>query len=61
MVDEMVRQFEELEGKLPDKVFLRILERLNHQKEHSREWRDQINTYFYRKSGIEDEKRRKIY
>ena len=25
------------------------------------EWRDQVNTYFYRKSGIADEKGRKIY
>lgn len=61
LVDEMVKQFESLEGKLPDKAYRRMLDRFYHQKEHSREWRDQINTYFYRKSGIADEKRRKIY
>lgn len=60
-VDEMVRRFEGLEGRLPDKAYERILKRLIHQKEHSREWRDQINTYFYRKSGIPDEKGREIY
>lgn len=61
LVDEMVERFESLEGKLPEKSYRRMLERFLHQKEHSREWRDQINTYFYRKSGIPDEKGRKIY
>lgn len=61
MVDEMVERFEKLEGKLPQKLYQRMLERFLHQKEHAREWRDQINTYFYRKSGISDEKGRNIY
>ena len=61
LVDEMVERFESLEGKLPDKAYRRMLDRFRHQKEHAREWRDQINTYFYRKSGIADEKKRKIY
>lgn len=61
LVDEMVRRFEGLDGKLPQKAYERMKERFLHQKEHSREWRDQINTYFYRKSGIPDEKGRKIY
>ncbi len=61
LVDEMVKRFEGLEGKLPDKAYRRMLERFHHQKEHSREWRDQINSYFYRKSGIADEKGRKIF
>lgn len=61
MVDEMVRKFEELENKIDAKRYARMRERFLHQKEHSREWRDQINSYFYRKSGIPDEKRRIIY
>lgn len=61
MVDEMSQRFERLEGRLPEKAFERIKGRLSHQKEHSREWRDQINSYFYRKTGIADEKGRKIY
>lgn len=61
LVDEMVKRFESLEGKLPDKVYRRMLDRFLHQKEHAREWRDQINTYFYRKSGIADEKGRQIF
>ena len=61
MVDEMVERFMKLEGRLPQKPYLRMVERFTHQKEHAREWRDQINAYFYRKSGISDEKGREIY
>ncbi len=61
MVDEMNRRFGELRGKVPEKVYERVMARLAHQKEHAREWRDQINTYFYRKSGIADEKGREIF
>ncbi len=61
IVDEMACRFEKLYGKLPEKVYERIKIRLNHQKEHAREWRDQINAYFYRKTGIADERKRKIY
>ncbi len=61
MVDEMADRFEALQGKIEEKAYERIKARFAHQKENSREWRDQINSYFYRKSGIEDEKNRKIY
>lgn len=50
-----------LEGKIPEKRFKRALERFDHQLWHSKEWRDQINSYFYRKSGIADEQHRTIY
>lgn len=60
-VDEMAEQFEKLQDKLPDKAYRRTAGRFMEQKEHAREWRDQINAYFYRKSGIMDEKGRKIY
>ena len=42
-------------------VYARLEARFAHQKEHSCEWRDVINTYFYRKTGVPDEKGRKIY
>lgn len=61
VVDEMARRFEELKGRVPKKVYERVTGRLAHQKEHAREWRDQINAYFYRKSGIPDEKGREIF
>ena len=57
----MVSRFEKLKGKLPDQVYERAMERFLHQKKHSREWRDQINTYFYRKTGIPDDRGRTIY
>lgn len=61
IVEEMTLKFEKLKGKLPDNVYERVTERLAHQKEHSKEWRDRINTYFYRMSGIPDENNREIY
>ena len=38
-----------------------ILDRAERQVQNAREWRDVINTFFYRLSGIEDEKGRKIW
>lgn len=46
---------------LDPEVYARMEARFAHQKEHSCEWRDVINTYFYRKTGVPDEKGRKIY
>nr|WP_258567731.1 alpha-glucuronidase family glycosyl hydrolase [Paenactinomyces guangxiensis] len=50
-----------LKGKIDDARYDSVLKRLNEQIEHAREWRDVINTYFYRKSGIPDEQNRTIY
>jgi alpha-glucuronidase len=50
-----------LEGSVDPGRFEAIKARFEHQKDHAREWRDIINTYFYRKSGVPDEKGRKIY
>lgn len=60
-VEEMAALWDSLKGKVPEKVFLRVQKRLWHQKDHSKEWRDQINSYFYRKSMIPDNKNRAIY
>ena len=38
-----------------------MYQRLEHQAEHSKDWRDIINTYFHRISDIDDEKGRTIY
>jgi len=51
----------ELEGLIEDEAFGRVEKRLIHQKEHAKEWRDVVNSYFYRISGIEDEKGRPLY
>lgn len=60
-VEQMAALWESLKGKLPEKAYERVQERLAHQKWHSKEWRDRINTYFYRMTLIPDEKGRKIY
>lgn len=60
-VEEMQRQWDSLEGKIPDRAFRCVKERFERQLANAVEWRDRINTYFYRKCGIGDEKGRKIY
>ncbi len=60
-VEEMISLWKGLEGKIPQKEYERVKARLEHQEIHSKEWRDQINSYFYRKSFIADEKGRNIY
>lgn len=50
-----------LEGKVDPEVFANVKERFGRQLANARDWRDQVNTYFYRKSGIPDEKGRTIY
>ncbi len=49
------------EGKVPEEVFSLVSERFDKQIYNAREWRDQVNSYFYRKSGIPDEQVRTIY
>lgn len=58
---ELVSSWQQLEGKIDSERYQDVLARLTYQAEHAKEWRDIINTYFYRKSGIADEKNRKIY
>ncbi|UOE93577.1 alpha-glucuronidase family glycosyl hydrolase [Alkalihalobacillus sp. LMS39] len=54
-------QWISLMTKIDSERFESVLQRLEEQIEHAIEWRDIINTYFFRKSGIEDEKQRKMY
>ncbi len=58
---QLKKKWEQLEGKIDEKRYKDVLERLTIQIEHAKEWRDVINTYFYRKSGIKDQYGRKIY
>lgn len=59
-VEGMIESWKRLEGKVDDKVFSAVIQRFDRQLDNAREWRDQVNTYFYRKSGIPDQKGRKI-
>ena len=60
-VENMIQILQTLQDLLPQDVILRISERFRLQLESAVEWRDRINTYFYRKSGVDDSKHRKIY
>ena len=53
--------WKELQGLMNEEVFQRTLERFQHQKLHAAEWRDVINSYFYRKTGITDQHKRQLY
>ncbi len=58
---QLVRRWEQLQGRIDELRFRQVLDKLEEQADHAKEWRDQINTYFYRKSGIADEQGRVIY
>jgi len=57
----MLEEWKGLKGSLENEVYESVLSRFERQLLNAREWRDQINTYFWRKTGIADQKGRKIY
>jgi alpha-glucuronidase len=59
--EELKERWLRLRGYLDEQRFTAVANRLNLQIEHAKEWRDVINTYFYRKTGIPDGLGRKIY
>jgi len=50
-----------LKDEIPEEIYNRILPRFEHQAAHAKDWRDIVNSYFYRKSGIEDAKGREFF
>ena len=60
-VEAMQKTWQGLKGKVSDRAFDCVSERFERQLVNAKEWRDRVNTYFYRKCGIADEKNRKIY
>jgi len=58
---KLKEQWQSIKGKVNNGIYEHVLHRLEGQIEHAEEWRDVINTYFYRKTGIDDELGRKIY
>lgn len=60
-VESFIDVWSSLEGKVDDWVFENVRKRFNRQLNNAKEWRDRVNTYFYRKSGIADEEKRTIY
>lgn len=59
--EEYVRMWRTLEGKIEKSYYEKVYQDLKLQVEDAIEWRDIINTYFYRKNGIGDCKGRVIY
>ncbi|WP_461767248.1 alpha-glucuronidase family glycosyl hydrolase [Pseudothermotoga sp.] len=60
-VEEFLRKWEEIKDRIDSEKYKRVHERLLMQLEHAKEWRDVINTYFFRKTNVPDEKGRKIH
>jgi alpha-glucuronidase len=60
-VKELRACWVQLRGYLDEQRYTAVLDRLTLQIEHAKEWRDVINTYFYRKTGIPDQLGRHIY
>jgi alpha-glucuronidase len=60
-VAAMLDAWRPLAGSLDQAAYDNVLDRLERQLRSAREWRDQINTYFWRKSGIPDAHGRMIY
>ncbi|MCR5796911.1 MAG: alpha-glucuronidase [Eubacterium sp.] len=60
-VEGMIKVWESLKDEIEEDTYKRVLERFFRQLDNAKEWRDRVNTYFFRKSGIGDEKGRTIY
>ena len=60
-VQEYVSIWQELQGKVEENYYAKVKQDLEVQMRDAIEWRDIVNTYFYRKKGIGDEKGRVIY
>ena len=60
-VEELISKWQSIKGKINDDWHNHVRARLQGQLEHSKEWRDVINSYFYRKTGVADRLGRKIY
>ncbi|MNI89822.1 Xylan alpha-(1-_2)-glucuronosidase [compost metagenome] len=59
--DGLLDAWKLVKGHVDKQVYQHVADRLEEQAEHAKEWRDRINTYFFRKSGIADQWGRTIY
>ena len=60
-VQGFIKTWETLKELLPAAAYASVSGRLSRQLQNAVEWRDVINTYFYRMTGIPDEKGRLIH
>lgn len=61
VVESWVPRWEAVRGLVDDRLHARVAERLTEQVRSATEWRDQVRTYFFRKSGVADASGRPIY
>jgi alpha-glucuronidase len=55
---DFARRWRALAGRIDQPRFDEVLRRLEYQAGHAEEWRDAIDAFFFRKSGIADDKKR---
>ena len=60
-VEEFIKVWDSLKGIVPDEAYHSVKERFDLQLENAKEWRDVVNSYFYRKTGVGDARGRMIY
>ncbi|CDZ23206.1 Alpha-glucuronidase [[Clostridium] cellulosi] len=60
-VVELQKIWDSLQDEIDPDIFQEVRHRFELQLKNAIEWRDVVNTYFYRKTGIPDEKGRYIY
>ena len=60
-VEQLVRTWQAVHGRVDEAVHARVTERLAEQLRSAGEWRDQVRSYFFRKSGVPDASQRPIY
>ncbi|MDR2807648.1 MAG: alpha-glucuronidase [Spirochaetaceae bacterium] len=60
-VQVFLKRWLALKGSIAESVYESVKARMEKQLENARQWRDVINTYFYRHTGIADQSGRKIY
>ena len=62
-VQDFIQQWDALsaDSHIPECIFNEVKTRLSKQLNNAQAWCDQVNTYFYRKSGIKDSRNRNIY
>ncbi|MBQ8965692.1 alpha-glucuronidase [Ruminococcus sp.] len=59
--EHFAKLWADLEGKVDEGAFKNVSERFAEQLRCAKEWRDIVNTFFHRFSGIDDEKGREIF
>jgi alpha-glucuronidase len=60
-VEEFYEAWKSLKNQIDEEIFNQVMDRFSIQLKDSKEWRDVVNTYFFRRTGTPDEKGRKIY